>query len=75
MARSIKTIDILKLFKEYPIHQENYDPVILDPKTKKPIDPITRKPVDIKLLLAPKKKKKGKKDNKMAIPDWATEIS
>jgi hypothetical protein len=50
----------------------DYNPVILDFKTKKPIDPIDRKPVDIKKLLAPKKKKK--KEPKFSIPDWAEKV-
>jgi len=49
---------------------------VKDPKTQKPsyYDPVTKKykSADIKLLLAPKKKKK--KQPQFAIPTWAEEI-
>ena len=65
-AREIKGLFKVYTFREYP------DPVIYDPKTKKPLDPVTKKPIDPKKLAPPKKKKK--KEPKFIIPDWATEI-
>lgn len=59
MAKSIQTKDIFKLFNEYPVRQDYTAPIDLDPKTKKPMYPETKTFVDIKVLLAPKKKKKN----------------
>jgi hypothetical protein len=70
MTRSIKVQDILQMFEEYPIRPDPYpDPLVIDFKTKKPLDPETKKPTDPANLLP--KKKKGKKEPKFVVPDWA----
>jgi hypothetical protein len=47
-------------------------PMLIDPKSKKPIDPKTKKPIDPKLIPPPPKK--NKKAPKFVIPEWATEV-
>jgi len=71
LSRNIKANDIFKLFAEYPF-REYPIPMMIDPKTKKPIDPVTKKPIDPKSIPPPPKKKK--KEPKFIIPEWATEI-
>ena len=58
MERNIEAFNIYTLFNEYPL-REYPDPIKIDPKTKKPLDPATNKPLDPKVLMKPKKKKKG----------------
>lgn len=71
LSKNIKANDIFKLFAEYPV-REYPIPMMIDPKTKKPIDPVTKKPIDPKSIPPPPKKKK--KEPKFLIPEWATEI-
>jgi len=73
MNRSITVQDILQLFLEYPLRPDPYPaPLAIDFKTKKPLDPETKKPTDPANLLP--KKKKGKKEPKFIIPEWAIEL-
>lgn len=73
MNRSIKVQDLFQMFLEYPPRPDPYpDPLVIDFKTKKPIDPETKKPTDPANLLP--KKKKGKKEPKYMIPEWATQL-
>lgn len=61
------------MFLEYPQRPDPYpDPLVIDFKTKKPLDPETKKPTDPANLLP--KKKKGKKEPKFTVPEWATEL-
>ena len=72
MTRSIRVQDLCQLFSEYPERPDPYpDPLVIDFKTKKPLDPATKKPTDPASLLP---KKKGKKDPKFIVPEWATEL-
>lgn len=72
MGRAITAQDIYKMFSEYPPRPDPYpDPLMIDPKSKKPLDPATKKPTDPVNLLP---KKKGKKEPKYVIPEWATEL-
>lgn len=60
MGRSILAQDLFQMFIEYPLRPDPYPaPLIIDPKTKRPLDPVTKKPTDPMGLLP--KKKKGKK--------------
>jgi hypothetical protein len=73
MNRSIKVQDLFQMFLEYPPRPDPYPaPLQIDFKTKKPLDPETKKPTDPANLLP--KKKKGKKDAKYLIPEWANEL-
>ena len=73
MNRSIKVQDLFQMFLDYPQRPDPYpDPLVIDFKTKKPLDPETKKPTDPANLLP--KKKKGKKEPKFTIPEWATEL-
>lgn len=71
LSRNIKAIDIFKLFADYPV-REYPIPMMIDPKTKKPIDPVTKKPIDPKSIPPPPKKKK--REPKFIIPEWATDM-
>ena len=72
MGKAILVQDIYKLFVEYPPRPDPYpEPMVIDFKTKKPLDPATKKPTDAVNLLP---KKKGKKDPKYTIPEWATDL-
>ena len=51
----------MKLFTEYPSRWIP-EPIMYDPKTKKPIDPVTKKPIDPKNL--PKAPKPGEESNR-----------
>jgi hypothetical protein len=51
MSRNIQAKKILKMFTEYPF-REYPDPIVLDPKTKKPIDPVTKKVNDSRINLS-----------------------
>lgn len=73
MNRSIRVQDILQLFQEYPQRPDPYPaPLVIDFKTKKPLDPETKKPTDPANLLP--KKKKGKKEPKFIVPEWAADL-
>jgi hypothetical protein len=72
MGKAILAQDLYKMFTEYPLRPDPYpDPLIIDTKTKKPLDPATKKPTDPASLLP---KKKGKKEPKFIVPDWALEL-
>lgn len=68
MFKGIQSATLFKLFQEYPVRWIP-EPVMYDPKTKKPIDPVTKKPIDPKNLPKPPKPKKG--DPRFVIPIWA----
>lgn len=68
MFKGIQSGKLFKKFREYPTRWIP-DPIIYDPKTKKPLDPITKKPIDPKNLPKPPKPKRG--EPKFVIPDWA----
>ena len=71
MSKSILAQDLYQMFMEYPVRPDPYpDPLVIDPKSKRPLDPATKKPTDPTNLLP--KKKKGKKEPKFLIPEWAT---
>ena len=71
MFKGIQSVTLFKLFTEYPTRWIP-EPIMYDPKTKKPIDPITKKPIDPKNLPKPPKAKKG--DPKFIIPLWAETV-
>ena len=68
MEKSIKAMDIFKLFEEYPKRADYPETIDIDPKTKKPWFPKEKKFVDMKVYAAPKKKSK-KKEPKFIIPE------
>ena len=73
MARAILAQDLYQMFIEYPQRPDPYpDPLMIDPKSKKPLDPATKKPTDPMNLMP--KKKKGKNNPKFNIPDWAADL-
>ncbi len=69
MAKNIEAKTISKLFEDYPM-RDYPEPIMYDPKTKKPIDPVTKKPIDPKKLPQPPKKKK--KEPKFPFPEWSS---
>ncbi len=73
MGKAILAQDLFKMFTEYPVRPDPYpDPLVIDPKTKKPLDPATKKPTDPVNLIP--KKKGGKKDPKFVVPEWANDL-
>ncbi len=73
MSRSILAQDLYQMFIDYPQRPDPYpDPLIIDQKSKRPLDPVTKKPTD-PINLMPKKKK-GKKEPKFNIPEWANDL-
>ena len=71
MFKGIQSTTLFKLFCDYPTRWIP-EPIMYDPKTKKPIDPVTKKPLDPKNMPKAPKSKKG--DPKFTIPPWAETV-